>query len=69
MVRTVAIFASVFVAAIGSYALPLHKRARSDDVFDSYVYGVEVNGLFNPMERWVFPNAIELTDERQSSII
>jgi len=62
MAHMVAIFASLFVAAIGSYAFALDKRAHSDDLFDSYVYGVEVNGLLNPMERWISPNAIELME-------
>jgi hypothetical protein len=58
MASKCAILAFVLAAAIGGYALPLYKRAPSQDVFDSYVYGVEVNGLFNPMERNV--PAIEL---------
>ena len=38
---------------IGSYALPINKRSRLDDLYDSKhaLQGVEVNGLFNPMER------------------
>lgn len=61
MVHRVGAFALAFVAAIGGYAHPLYRRAREPhDVFDSYVYGVEVNGLFNPMERKAIYNRIEL---------
>ena len=51
MAPGVTVFVSIFAAAVGGFALPLQKRAPNLDVFNYYVHGVEVNGLFNPMER------------------
>jgi hypothetical protein len=51
MARGVVLSLTVLTAVLEGCALPLGKRANFRNAFNSYVHGVEVNGLFNPMER------------------
>jgi hypothetical protein len=51
MVRRDVVFLIALTAVLEGCAMPLQKRETFRNVFNSYVHGVEVNGLFNPMER------------------
>ena len=49
--------AGVAIACLGVHAAPFSKRANYASLFDGKnpLQGVEVNGLFNPMERYSIP--------------
>jgi len=53
MARQLLRFACVWSVLGTSLAIPLQKRWNPDDLFNGRhtLQGVEVNGLFNPMER------------------
>jgi hypothetical protein len=53
MARQLLRFACVLSALTTSLAIPFQKRWNQDDLFNGRhpLQGVEVNGLFNPMER------------------
>jgi len=60
MARKVVHFVTALTMTFGVSAWPLGKRPNLHKVFNSYVHGVEVNGLFNPMERKVLCNRLKL---------
>jgi hypothetical protein len=55
MARSIALLAFFILVSIGIHALVVPKNPRHDDLYRSKrpFQGVEVNGLFNPIERWL----------------
>lgn len=60
MASRVLLLASIAIACIAVHATPLVKRANHAELFDGHkpLQGVEVNGLFNPMQRYVLSQAL-----------